>query len=455
MRRVLAVDDDHDALRVLVGALERDHEVIGCPDGSAAIRELHRVRFDLVIADLNMPPPDGFEVLRAAQRIMIPPPVIVVSALDNARSTLEAMRLGARDYLVKPVSPDEIRSASARILFYTERDTNDGCDFGLIGESAEIQRIRRLIPLLARSAEIVLILGETGTGKELLARALHLHGPRHVGHFVAHNMAATPSELVESTFFGHVRGAFSGAVADHAGLFEQAEGGTLFLDEVDSFPLALQAKLLRVLETGAVQRVGSATERPVNVRVLAASAVDPGELVARGTFRADLYYRFRQLEVVLPPLRHRREDIPLLTHHFLGELARQGCATQISPAAMESMLAFPWPGNCRELRNAVRSAALMAGGGLLLPGHLPKALKGVRPVASEGPSASLRDAERDHILQTLERAGGNRSLAARLLGIDRGTLARKLGTLAPRPKSGGEGRSRAPAPHEEDNPDPC
>ncbi len=221
-----------------------------------------------------------------------------------------------------------------------------------------------------------------------------------------------------------------GATADHVGLFEQAAGGTLFLDEVDSFPLALQAKLLRVLEGGRVQRVGSCVERTVDARVLAASATDLGEMVAAGRFRADLYYRLRQLEVTMPALRDHLEDVPALARHFLAEVAQApGDAPRMTQAAMDAIARYPWPGNCRELRNAVRSAAVLAGAGEIQLGHLPAALRCTGGAAKPAASSTLLAAEREHIRQMLERAGGNRSLAARLLGIDRGTLARKLRDL--------------------------
>jgi transcriptional regulator with PAS, ATPase and Fis domain len=242
-------------------------------------------------------------------------------------------------------------------------------------------------------------------------------------------MAATPSELAESVFFGHVRGAFSGASADHAGLFEQAHGGTLFLDEVDSFPLALQAKLLRVLESARVQRVGSSVERTLDVRVIAASSVDLGRLVEQDRFRSDLYYRLRQLEVRLPPLRDRFEDIPALIARFLAELETDsGVRAKVAPATLEVLLRHGWPGNCRELRSAIRAASLMAAGGVIQPAHLPIAIGGFTP--PDRAQGTLRDAEREHILSALERNGGNRSRTAQALGIDRGTLARKLREIA-------------------------
>jgi DNA-binding NtrC family response regulator len=293
-----------------------------------------------------------------------------------------------------------------------------------------MQLVRRLIPAVARSKETVLIIGETGTGKELLARAIHAQSTRSDRSFVAHNMAATPQDLAESVFFGHARGAFTGAHAEHSGLFEQADGGTLFLDEVDSFPAALQAKLLRALEGGRVQRIGGNDSRAIDVRVIAASAIDLACLVEAGSFRADLYYRLRQLEVVLPPLRERPGDIPTLIRHFMEELVTErGSAPCIDPAAMERLVSFSWPGNVRELRNVLRAAAVMAASGPIRAEHFPRALRS-GGLASRG-SGTLRVLELRHIREVLERVSGNQSQAARILGIDRGTLARKLAAENP------------------------
>jgi DNA-binding NtrC family response regulator len=427
--RILVVDDDPDALRALGMMLERDHEVVACGCGTSAIAALKSRPVDLVLTDLGMPPPDGFDVMRATHELDAPPPVAVITALDSARAAIEALRLGASDFLVKPASRDEVLGVVRRI---EERRAGDAATpvAGLVGGSPLLARVRTMAPLLARCAETVLILGETGTGKELLARALHDLGPRRDGPFVAHNMAATPAELAESVFFGHAKGAFSGATADHAGLFEQASGGTLFMDEIDSFPFGLQAKLLRVLEGGRIQRVGSCAERSVDARVLAASATDLGELVAAGRFRADLYYRLRQLEVTMPPLRDHLEDVPALVQHFLAEIAStSGQTPRVTLEAMDRLTRHAWPGNCRELRNAVRSAAVLAGTGAIQPGHLPAALRCAGGVPCAEPPSTLLAAEREHIRQVLERTGGNRSLAARLLGIDRGTLARRLRAL--------------------------
>ncbi|HEY3216493.1 MAG TPA: sigma-54 dependent transcriptional regulator [Candidatus Eisenbacteria bacterium] len=424
--RILAVDDEPLALEALKAILEPGHELDCVTDGRSALERLAGQAFDLVITDLRMPPPDGLEVLAAATRLANPPPVVVLTAADTARIAVDALRRGASDFLIKPASPETIRAALARCGRRHEGESVAD-DHGLAGRSVAIRLVRDLLPRIAPRREAVLIVGETGTGKELLARALHRLSPRSAGIFVAHNMAATPAELVESVFFGHVRGAFSGASADHVGLFEQADGGTLYLDEVDSFPCCLQAKLLRVLETECVRRVGAALDRPVEVRVVASCATDPAELVARAVLRADLYYRLRQFELILPPLRERLEDVPLLAERFRAEFeAEAGRAPALSPEALETLGQYSWPGNVRELRNAIRSAAVMAGADTIEPRHLPRCvLEGARQRRPSS-AASLRDMQRRHIQEVLDSVGGNQSQAARLLGIDRGTLARML-----------------------------
>ena len=445
----LLIDDDPVTLGYLSQVLSRHHTVAAFTDGKDALAMLKPEAFDIVFTDLRMPPPDGFEVLRAARTLDPPVPVIVLTALDTARAAVDALRLGASDFLVKPARPEEIeramshaRPAGAGCCPGHDPTSPAGSEYGLIGDSAPMQLVRRLIPTLSQSRDSVLILGETGTGKELLARALHASGPRQGAPFIAHNMAATPADLAESLFFGHTRGAFSGATSDHPGLFEQADGGTLFLDEVDSFPGPLQAKLLRVLEGGCVQRVGSVAARPLDVRVIAASSTELGHQVSAGAFRADLYYRLRQLEVMLPPLRDRRCDIPILVRHFLGELADSAPAARLETATMDRLLGYHWPGNVRELRSVVRSAVVLAGGGPIRVEHLQRALETDGPSMRQGCSDSLHAVEMRHILETLERLGGNQSLAARILGIDRGTLARKLGAATQRRPAGPSAKRR-------------
>jgi len=425
MARILVIDDDPGALRYAASALEPAHAVTTCSRGDEGIALATAGSFDIVFTDLGMPPPDGFEVVRAITALPEAPDVVVLTAMDRAQATLRALRLGARDYIVKPSAAEEIRAAVDRARPH-EPDRDSGPSYGIEGGSAAIRRLRQLIPLLAGTRESVLLIGETGTGKELFARALHEHGPRAQGPFVAHNVAATPAELVESLFFGHARGAFSGAYAEHTGLFEQAHGGTLFLDELDSLPLPLQAKLLRTLECLRVQRLGCQTDRLVDVRVVAASTIDPAALVARGAFRADLYYRLRQLEVELPALRERMDDLPRLIDHILAEWTREnGRHMEVSAPAERLLRAHDWPGNVRELRHALRGAATLSQG-TIRPEHLPRCLRERCPERDPAADPRLEEVEHLAILKALERAGGNQSRAAELLGIDRGTLARKL-----------------------------
>ncbi len=428
MARILAIDDEAMSLKALVGVLGADHEVVAFTDSAAGSQEASLGGFDLALIDLNMPPPDGFGILRMIQQLERPFPVIVISARDEARAAVEALRLGAIDFIVKPASPEAIRALVASTVEPTSV-AEEAPSFGFAGRSAAIGLVRKSIPLLARVRESVLIVGATGTGKELFAHALHEHSPRCLGPFIAHNMAATPSELTESIFFGHVRGSFSGASADHVGLFERADNGTLFLDEVDSFPLGLQAKLLRVLESGCIQRVGSSVETRLDVRVVAASSVDLRERAAQSAFRMDLYYRLCQFEVRLPPLNERPEDIPDLVGQFVEEFAKESEVTpRLSPATLHVLCAHRWPGNCRELRHALRAAAFVAGSERILPCHLPANVRtAAHGVDSRG---DLQSVEQGHIARVLEQVAGNRSLAARILGIDRGTLARKLKSAA-------------------------
>lgn len=433
MSRILAIDDDACALDYLRGLLECDHEVVTCAGGAEGLARLAVESFDLVLTDLGMPDPDGFEILRYAGEQPGAPPVIVLTAADRASATMTALRLGALDYIVKPATPTDIRAAVARGTRRHPADDPSHETYGLTGNSEPMRQLRRILPLFARADESVLLIGETGVGKELVAHALHDFGSRASGPFIAHNLAATPVDLSESLFFGHVRGSFSGAHADHAGLFEQAHGGTLFLDELDSFPLGLQAKLLRVLETRHVQRIGGYGERGFDARVIAATSIDPAELVAAGRFRADLHFRLRQLEIVVPPLRHRIEDLPELIQHFLEEWGgAPGGASRLSSQAMERLYAYPWPGNVRELRHVLRTAALLAEGGSILPKHLPASLSKPR-VTIPLRETPLDRVEHDHIVRTLELAGGNQKRAAQMLGIDRGTLARRLRRQEPNP----------------------
>jgi DNA-binding NtrC family response regulator len=429
--KVLLVDDEPASLAALCGLLGREHEVDTCSSGAEALARLERSAYDLLMTDLSMPHPDGFHLMKQSTTLAPGMPVVVVTALDTARAAVQAIRLGARDFLVKPASAADVKDLLARLS--TEQADREGRTalYGVVGHSAAIRRVQQLVPLFARCRESLLITGETGAGKETLARAVHACGPRRDRDFVAVEIATLPSERMESECFAVCEaksgggGASSPDPAGEAGAFQRAHLGTLYLNGIESFPLALQARLLRVIETGALPSGGAERERKVDVRVIASSAADLGELVARGRFRADLYFRLRQLEVTMPPLRERLEDLPLLAEHFLAETDPSPAGPRLTRTGLTVLRGHPWPGNCRELRGALRSAQLLANGQPIQPGHLPLALAG-RHGPKDEPVSTLAEAEREHIRRALAQVKGNRSRAARLLGIDRGTLSRKL-----------------------------
>lgn len=421
--RVLLVDDEPASLSALSALLGHQHDVVTCAGGAEALARLEQSAYDLLMTDLSMPQPDGFHLLRQSTTLAPGMPVVVVTALDTAKAAVEAIRLGAHDFLVKPASAADVHALVARLT--TERADRDGrtARYGLVGHSAAIRRVQQLVPLLARCRETILVTGECGAGKETLARAVHALGPRREQEFVTFGVASTPDDRMESACFG---AADREAATDGPGAFARAHRTTLYLDGIEAFPLALQARLLGVLECGVLSR--SERESKVDVRVIASTSADLGDLVARGRFRADLYFRLRQLEVAMPPLRERLEDLPLLAEHFLGETDPAPAGPRLTRTSLAVMRAHPWPGNCRELRSALRSAQLLASGQPIQPGHLPHALAGSSG-AGPRPVTTLAEAEREHIRRALEQVRGNRSRAARLLGIDRGTLSRKLRSM--------------------------
>ena len=443
MATILIVDDDAALREGLAETLaDLGHRAEEAPDGAAALRHLGGGgAADAVLLDLRMPGMDGLEVLRRVRALPHPPPVAVLTAVPTASNTIEAMRLGAVDHLAKPVGRDELAGLLARLLLAgagpdaAAPAAPAGTD-EMVGASRALREVQKAIGLLADTPATVLVTGETGTGKEVVARAIHRHGARAAGPFVAVNCAAIPAELLESLLFGHARGAFTGAVADRAGAFREAARGTLFLDEVGDMPAAMQAKLLRALQERVVTPVGG---RPVavDVRVLAATHRDLGAAVREGRFREDLYWRLNVVPLHLPPLRERLADILPLAEHFLAEAARPGAAPPaLSTEAAARLLAHPWPGNVRELRNAaerlaalVRRPVITANDlGFLGQAALPSAEPGPDWLAGTLPEALAR-LEAAMIRRALEGAGGNRAAAARTLGIHRQLLHEKLRRL--------------------------
>jgi DNA-binding NtrC family response regulator len=421
---VLVVDDDPVARASLALVLRRaGHAVRAVSDGLEALLSIEARRPDVVVTDLRMPHVDGLELLRRIEARWAGLPVVVLTVSQDFADVKEAIRLGAIDYLLKPSAPEVVLTVVARWIAARSREASTALEHALVGMSPGMMRVREQVALAARSSANVLVVGETGTGKELVARAIHASLPHPTRPFVAHNCAATPGDLFEAQFFGYCRGAFTGADRDTPGLLELASGGLLFLDEIECMPPAHQAKLLRVFDDGEFRPVGSSRARRAEIRVIGALNRDPAEIVAEGTLRRDFYYRLRGMEIRLPPLAARKEDIPLLAERFLAPPA------QLAPQTLAALVGFGWPGNVRELRNALCVAAERAGPGLILPEHLdldePRCAEFSRAAAA----GSLRELEARRIREALFECDGNRSRAARMLGIDRSTLQRKLAKL--------------------------
>lgn len=431
MSIVLIVDDDAALRDSLAEALtDLGHTPHLAADGTTALSHLAQTKVDAVLLDLRMPGMDGMEVLARIRARPNPPPVAVLTAVPTAANTIEAMRLGAVDHLAKPIGLADLAALIARMI-PTEAARSraapaDSDENTLVGGSAAMRRVQKSIGMLADSDASVLITGETGTGKEVAARAIHRHGRRAAHPFVAINCAAIPAELLESQLFGHTRGAFTGAVADSIGSFRQAQGGTLFLDEIGDMAAPLQAKLLRVLQERVVTPVGG---KPVtiDVRIISATHQNLAQAVTKGRFREDLYYRLGVVPLELPPLRERLADIVELAEHFLALFSTP--PRRLSAAAAARLLAHDWPGNVRELRNAMERAAVLGRSSVVAAEDLDF-LRARPPQADEFPSTDLPRAieqlERTMIAKALTDSAGNRSEAARRLGIHRQLLHEKL-----------------------------
>ena len=447
--------DDDDAIRVVLKrSLERAGYRVTPFETVAACRSALGERTpDLLITDIRLPDDDGLVLLDELQRDDRSVPVIAMTAFSDLDQAVAAFQQGVFDYLAKPFDLDQVLAVVARALAGSRSEARGARRESapqLIGESPAMQEVFRTVGRLSRTDISVLITGETGSGKELVARALHRHSPRAQGPFVAINTAAIPTELLESELFGHERGAFTGAHARRTGRFEEAAGGTLFLDEIGDMPLALQTRLLRVLAEGDYYRVGGRDLLRADVRVIAATHQDLEALVRKGRFREDLYHRLNVIRIPLPPLRERAEDIPLLARHFLAQASAElGLEPkQLRPASESLLTAYHWPGNVRQLQNLCRQLVVMAPGEQVFPDDLPAEIRKAGGAAEPQGSwqaalrawtrAALRDgreellpATRDELEQilieaALEATGGNRQEAARRLGIGRNTLTRKL-----------------------------
>jgi DNA-binding NtrC family response regulator len=447
-RTILVVEDGAAEREALARVLRLEgYEVLTARAPAEALALADRP-VELVISDLQMGRESGIDLLRAWRQRWPHVPFILLTAYGTVDTAVTAMKLGATDFLSKPVDPDQLLGLVRRTLFGAADDPEDQqvlrrINAGLTG-SKIIGRSRALVETCAETlraagtASTVLVLGESGTGKELIAEALHQHSPRRAGPFVVINMAAIPEPLVESELFGHVRGAFTGATADRQGRFAAAHGGTLFIDEIGDFPLHMQAKLLRVLETRRSSPVGGNVAAPVDVRVVAATNRPLAQLVQAGAFRADLYYRLNVIAIHLAPLRQRLQDLAPLTEHFLAEFASAlgRRPPRVDPELLRVLERQPWPGNVRQLRNCLERMCVMARGDLLTPADLPPDLRAAAAEDVGADARRLESVKRSAILQALEQFDGNRTRAADFLGISVRTLQRKLrdwGLAGPEP----------------------
>ena len=431
---------------------DRGFDVSEADSGERAMQLLEQFAFDVLVTDLGLPGVTGSQVIQAA-RDRYPGIVIIVITGDlSYKSAVEATKRGAADYLQKPFQFDELVDSIEKALkqrrlesdvAYLRAQLDEKHGFGgIVGSSRPMKELFQLLESVAPSNSTILITGETGTGKEVVARAIHHHSPRKAQRFVALNCSAIPETLLEAELFGHVRGAFTGAVGARQGRFEQAHKGTLFLDEVGTMSTALQMKLLRALQEREFERVGDNQTIKVDVRVIAATNSELGRMVSEGTFREDLYYRLNVIPVRLPPLRDRANDVPLLAVHFLQKFAA-GKPMQISQGAMRLLMAYQWPGNVRQLENAIERAVALSGGRNEIDiSDLPPEIQNIPQQAVTAPfvdfpeegldlPAYLSSIERDLIQKSLERTGGNRNKAAELLRIKRTTLVEKLKRLGP------------------------
>ncbi|MFN7955426.1 MAG: sigma-54 dependent transcriptional regulator [bacterium] len=464
---VLVVDDESPIRVVCRRVLDRDgYHVEEAADGKAALELLELGEFDVIVTDLKMPELQGLDLLREVKARQPEVEVIMMTAHGTVQDAIEAMKHGALDFLVKPFDLDELsisvakaieRRGMVREIRTLRKELRTRYHLGrLYGKAQSMQELYELVERFAPTESTILINGESGTGKEVLARTIHFESKRASGPFVAVNCGAIVREIFESELFGHVRGAFTGALTDKAGYFRDANGGTIFLDEVTEMPASAQVKLLRVLQEREVVPVGSTQPIPIDVRVVAASNQDLDAALRAGLLRQDLYFRLNVVRLALPPLRDRLEDIPLLAMHFVEQSAARVGRPQvagIAPSATEALMAYPWPGNVRELQNCIEYAVALTRGTEVSIEHLPVAIRGgtasvpasppppapwalpaapapvaarAAPAFTEADFPTLDQLERDHILRALTLAGGQRKRAAEMLGIDPKTLYRKL-----------------------------
>lgn len=443
--RILIVDDEEGMRRLLGRILTREgYDTTTAANGADALRLVANERFDLVVTDIKMPEMDGLQLLQEIRQYEPSLPVIVITAYGTVENAVQALRAGAYDYITKPFEADEIKLTVAKVIErerllaenrYLHEQLEDLYAFsGIIGSSAAMQQVYEMASSVAVSNANVLITGESGTGKELLARSIHFSSQRKDKPFVVLNCAALSEGVLESELFGHEKGAFSGALDTRKGRFERADQGTLFIDEVAEMSMAAQVKLLRVIQEHEFERVGGNKTISIDVRIVAATNKVLEEQVKEGKFREDLYYRLNVVNINVPPLRSRREDIEALSRHFMEKYVTETGKKidDIAPRALSCLLAHDWPGNVRELQNAIERAVVLSKGSVLTPRDFPQGLQGDDQICLQLPEKGgslteiLEDLEKQLILQTLQREDGSQTRAADTLGIKRTTLRYKM-----------------------------
>jgi len=442
---ILIVDDDHEMTAVVCDVLrEAGYEAVGASKGAEALALVKRECPDVLISDLRMSGLSGHQLQLELKRVAPNLPVIIITAFGSIQTAVESMKLGAFDYITKPFSNDELLLVVSRALetgslrqevrrLRGELARSYGLP-NIIATNPRMVAVIETLKQIADSPASVLLTGESGTGKDLLARALHFESSRRDGPFIPINCAALPEALIESELFGHVRGAFTDARQSRPGLFAAARGGTLFLDEIGEMPMGLQAKLLRVIEEKKVRQIGATEETSVDVRVVAATNADLERLLEQARFRSDLYYRLAAMTLVVPPLRERPEDLPLLLKHFLSRASAEAGKTppEVEPEAAACLMRYRWPGNVRELHNVIQAAVLLCGDGKLKVKDLPARIAGIQTsprltiVDAVDRRLSLDRLEREYVRAILSSVNGNKREAAAILQIDRKTLYRKL-----------------------------
>lgn len=440
IEKILVVDDEPLIRRLLQEILEKEgYEISLAEDGVAASEQIKKESFEMVITDIRMPGMGGIELLEMVNQISPSTLVVAITAHGSIENAVEAMKKGAYDYLTKPITPHQIRliirraSQHKNLLEenkYLREEINEKYHFEeLIGKSSQIESIYRMIARVASSKSTILIQGETGTGKELVARAIHYRSSCKNNPFIKVNCAALPSDLLESELFGHEQGAFTGAIKKKEGRFELADKGTLLLDEISETTTAFQVKLLRVLQKeGEFERVGGTRAIKADVRVIATTNQKLEKNVKEGKFREDLYYRLNVIPIFLPALRERKEDIPLLAHHFLRKYNRQNGAKieSISSQSLALMQDYNWPGNIRELENIIERAVVMTEGEVILPEYLSVKVSSEEEITSRSEKMTLEEMERRLIKNTLQKMGGNRTRTAEMLGVTARTIRNKI-----------------------------